>query len=58
MKAAPSPLLVQSAAARIYAAWLPLIGETEARDQAQAFANRFSTRPVIHQEHAPCGTTA
>jgi hypothetical protein len=45
MKAAPSPQLVQSAAAAIYLAWLPLIGEAAAREQAQAFANRFQLVP-------------
>lgn len=45
MKSAPSPQMVQSAAAAIYLAWLPLIGETEAREQAQAFAGRFQLVP-------------
>jgi hypothetical protein len=33
--------MVHAAAERIYAAWLPHVGETEARVQAQAFARRF-----------------
>lgn len=42
---APSPELVNAAAAAIYLAWLPLIGENEAREQAQAFASRFQLVP-------------
>jgi hypothetical protein len=39
--AAPSSRMVLSAAERVYAAWLPHVGEVEAREQAQAFANRY-----------------
>ena len=39
--AAPSHLMVNAAAETVYRAWLPHIGETEAREQAQAFARRF-----------------
>ena len=38
---APSPLVVTEAAKTIYRAWLPHVGEVEAREQAQAFARRF-----------------
>lgn len=54
----PSPSLLNAAADAIYCAWLPLIGETEAREQAQAFASRFPIRPADHKEFAPCSTTA
>lgn len=37
----PSSRMVNSAAARIYAAWLPHVGHDEALQQAQAFAGRF-----------------
>jgi len=39
--AGPSLSLLSAATDAIYRAWLPLIGEVEAREQAQAFASRF-----------------
>jgi len=38
---APSLPLLNAATDAIFRAWLPLIGEIEAREQAQAFASRF-----------------
>jgi hypothetical protein len=40
----PDPQLVKSAITAIYRAWLPLIGDTEAREQARAFASRFQIK--------------
>jgi hypothetical protein len=65
MKAAPSPQMVQSAADRVYAAWLPHVGDAGAREQADAFARRFHIlldgplcpRPTFKGE-PPCATTA
>ena len=37
----PSEQLVAAAADSVYRAWLPLIGELGAREQATAFARRF-----------------
>lgn len=54
----PSLPLLNAATDAIYRAWLPLIGEIEAREQARAFANRFSIRPADQKEFAPCSTTA
>jgi hypothetical protein len=54
----PSPSLLSAATDAIYRAWLPLIGATEAREQAQAFANRFHIRPADQKGFAPCSTTA
>lgn len=41
----PSPSQLLAAADAIFRAWLPLIGEIEAREQAQAFASRFHVVP-------------
>jgi len=37
----PSLPLLTAATDAIFRAWLPLIGEIEAREQAQAFSRRF-----------------
>lgn len=55
---APSLQLLLAAIDAIYRAWLPLIGEIEAREQAQAFASRFYIRPADHKEFAPCSISA
>ena len=39
--ARPTPSLILSATDAIYRAWLPIIGEAQAREQAEAFARRF-----------------
>jgi hypothetical protein len=39
--AAPSPLQLLAATDAIYRAWLPHVGDIEAREQAQVFARRF-----------------
>lgn len=41
---APTPSLILSATDAIYRAWLPIIGEAQAREQAEAFARRFDFR--------------
>lgn len=40
----PSPLQLMAAYDAIFRAWLPLIGEVGAREQAQAFCRRFEER--------------
>lgn len=39
--AQPSPSLLSATRETIYRAWLPIIGEAQAREQAEAFARRF-----------------
>jgi hypothetical protein len=48
--------MVNSVRAEIYKRWLPHVGETEAREQAQAFALRFHF--LIDGPLAPCQTNA
>lgn len=46
----PSPLLVAAAAESVYRAWLPMIGEIAAREQARAFARHFQNSENVNVE--------